>query len=235
MIRSLTLIVAALFIANLVAAASFVTWLGISNRISLDRLFAVKEIFVETVPQQEMREKGLEREAEAQAQRDIEAARPGTLPVTAEQRLRIIQEYEEVSTQRNLQIQRETQNLLALQEQRREQLEKDLAEFTEDVNAWKKEREALIALQTDVQFAKTVAMYDSVKSDVAKSMLSALIDKGEIDQVVAYLDAMNPRKSNKVVSAFEKDSPALAADLLERLRLLGIEFQDEETLADAQP
>lgn len=235
MIRSLFFIIVSLIAAHVVAAASFIAWLGISNRISLDRLEQVRDIFALTVEEQETLDKREQREAEAEEQRQIAADRPGTPPVMGEQRLRIIQDYQEVSDQQNLQIQRETQTMLDLLSRRREALEQQETEFQKKQEAWERMRRDVTALQANEQFNKTVGIYNSVKPDVAKSMMQALIAQGDTQQAVAYLDAMNPRKSNKVIAEFQGDDPTLAADLLERLRLLGIESQDEETLADAEP
>jgi hypothetical protein len=41
-------------------------------------------------------------------------------------------------------------------------------------------------------------------------------------QVVAYLDAMEERVRNRIIAEFVKDDPALAAELLERLRTHGV-------------
>jgi hypothetical protein len=49
-----------------------------------------------------------------------------------------------------------------------------------------------------------------------------LIQQGEIDQVVAYLNAMQERTRTRIIDEFLTDQPGVATDLLERLRMRGI-------------
>jgi hypothetical protein len=44
------------------------------------------------------------------------------------------------------------------------------------------------------------------------------VDNTGTDQVVAYLNAMEDRTRTKIITEFQKQDPALAAELLERLR-----------------
>ena len=93
-------------------------------------------------------------------------------------------------------------------------------------------RRRLTAQQSSEQFQKTVLNYETQKPDVARDMLRALIDQGEEQQVVAYLDAMQARKSSKVIDAFAEDDPVLAAGLLEKLRTFGIETPEPRRSTD---
>jgi hypothetical protein len=72
------------------------------------------------------------------------------------------------------------------------------------------------------QFLVALATLEGQKPKDAKQVLKALLDVRETDQVVAYLAKMEEGKRSKVIAEFVKDSPAMAADLLERLRTRGV-------------
>jgi hypothetical protein len=60
-------------------------------------------------------------------------------------------------------------------------------------------------------------------------MLTALIAEGNLQQAVAYLDAMNSRIAAKIIGEF-KTAPEteLAKDLLEELRTFGVLDADSQ-------
>ena len=59
----------------------------------------------------------------------------------------------------------------------------------------------------------------------AKASLSALLDLGEKDQVVSYLSAMDERIRTKIITEFNREDPAVAADLLESIRTRATEMR----------
>lgn len=228
MLRSLWIIISTLCVANVIALAILFGWLGATNRLSPERLEDARTIFVQTVAQEQADEKqAAQRQAAAQAAA-AEQAEVGTPPITAEQRMAIIQEYSELVNQRTARARRETQDMINT-------LMKDQARFLEERKAFEKERddfqkmrEKIAALEGSDQFQKALTIYESVKPDVAAAMLGTLIEQGEVEQVVSYLNAMKPRNASKVVASFESQDPKLAADLLERLRTHGLVAQASE-------
>ena len=228
MVKSLWVILSTLCVANVFALGIFLAWLGASDRLSMDRLDEARMVFVQT-----RGEADAEAESEAlQAERDAaaaeEAARIGTSPITAEQRMKIIQEYASLIEDRTARTRRETQDMI-------DTLMLQQARFLEERQAFEREREAyrdmraeIEALEGSEQFQKALTIYQKVKPDAATDMLSRLIEAGEVDQVVTYLDAMNARVASKIVSEFERRDAGLAADLLERLRTQGLVAQASE-------
>ena len=84
MFKALKAIITVMSVANLLALAGFVGWLGMSDRLDMDRVESVREIFQETRTEQEARELVEQREAERVAREEEEALKAGMPPLTAE-------------------------------------------------------------------------------------------------------------------------------------------------------
>lgn len=235
MMRGLWIALSTLALANLMALGAFTMWLNSSGRLSRDRVEKVREIFAQTVAQENAAVEAKAAEAVVAKKQDEEKARDKRPPLTSEQRLEIIREYEETQRQKNERLQRETRDLLNQLDIRRAEFERERAQFVAEREAFAAMREELVRNTSSEQFAKSLKVYESVKAADAASMLSIVMqdDQGGKDQVVAYLNAMQPRVSSRIISEFNKRDPSLAADLLERLRTYGL--KTAEGPAKGQP
>jgi len=74
----------------------------------------------------------------------------------------------------------------------------------------------------NAQFKKALATLEGLKPDKAKAALQELINGKQVDQAVAYLNAMQERMRTKVIDEFITADPKVATDLLERLRTRGM-------------
>ena len=81
----------------------------------------------------------------------------------------------------------------------------------------------------DEQFLQAVKQLEQLPAKQAKGVLEQLLADKNVDQAVAYLDAMSPRAAAKVLREF-KSGPdlALATELLERLRTFGVDARDDQ-------
>ncbi|MFG0257322.1 MAG: hypothetical protein ACF8GE_05410 [Phycisphaerales bacterium JB043] len=224
--RTIWTILSTIAVANLLALLAFVGWLVASDRLTMDRLEQLRGTLSETVTAEQVR---LEQEADdvRRAAEEADAALKAQMPpISATDSLLLNNESEELARQRLERVQRETIDLQrtlreesALLAQQRDALEQDQAQFEEM-------RQRIAQIEGDEQFTKTVKLYESLKPDVARSTLQELVDDGQIEQVVAYLNAMQQRAASKIISAFEAEDPAVASELLERIRLYGLEARD---------
>ncbi|MEM9083264.1 MAG: hypothetical protein AAGB34_06675, partial [Planctomycetota bacterium] len=107
------------------------------------------------------------------------------------------------------------------------------AKFNERKTAFEEMRAEIIQREDDEQFAKSVAMYETIKSNQSAAMMMDLVAQGKIDEVVAYLDAMKPRSAAKVISEVQKEETQLAAELVERLKVYGLIPSTDEELTNA--
>lgn len=233
MLKSLWTGLCVLGIANTLALLFFFAWLKSSDRLSRDRVEAARLLFATTVSDDQSKkdaEAAVQQQAAAKAEAEAKAALP---PVTADLRAAIIREYEERTRQEKNRIQRETENLIETLTRRQEEFEKERAAFTAVKEAFEKQRAEIVRLEGDAQFQKSLKVYQSLKPDAAKAMLQRLIDTSKMDDVTAYLNAMKPATATKIVAEFQKTDAALAADLLERLKVYGLALGAEEEFGNA--
>lgn len=236
MLKSLWTGLCVLGIANTLALLIFFGWLKTSDRFSKDRVEAARLIFATTVAEDDAKKQAetvVVQQAAAKAQEEAKAALP---PVTAELRAAIIREYEERTRQEKNRVQRETENLIETLTRRQEEFEKERTAFNATKAAFEKQRAEIVRLEGDAQFQKSLKVYQTLKPDAAKSMLQRLIDLGKMNEVIAYLNAMKPATTTKVVAEFQKADASLAADLLERLKVYGLALgANEESVNAASP
>ncbi len=228
--KSIWKIASVVAIANVLALLGFGGWLKVSDRLSIERVRAVREVFVETVGDQVSREEKEEKErAEAQRLAElaaIEAA--GGEPIRASTRLVMLDELEQRGSARLARMQREMDILKRMLAEQQQRLDADIVALKRDRAAFDAERERITQIEGDDQFKVAVGAFSEVKSDMAKAMLAQIMSGQTIDgsdgkaQVVSYLNAMDGDVRAKIIEEFADEDPALAADLLERLRTYGL-------------
>ncbi len=221
MLRALWITFSTLAVANLLALVGFVFWLNATDRLNPDRVQQVRALLSTTISSEQADKEKITADEKTAAAAALEAAKIGKPPLTAEQRLDGKSAREEIDSQNSRRVQRETADLINTLVREREELERQRAQFQSQVDAFAAMRKKIAEEEGSEQFQKTVQVYQSVKPAEAKNMMSALIAADQKDQVVSYLNALSPRIASKIVSEFEKENPALASDLLERLRNRG--------------
>lgn len=219
MIRSTWTVITTLALANLLAIIGFTLWLVASGRISGERLEHIRTVFAERLEDEAARleaEAAEAAEAEAAAQ-EAEAAR--MIPISSGDRLAMQSQYDSVMQQSLERTRRALEDMRRTIELERSKLDEDMAEFERERDAFNAMRNRIAEIEGDEQFRKALTLYQSLQPKTAADTLKELYDQGEVDQVVAYLNAMESRKASKIVAQFD---PPVAADLLERLRTRGL-------------
>ena len=220
--KSVWMILSTLAIANMVALALFLGWLASTNRLSGDRVDSVRKMFVETIAAAETRVAGEVKELEQQAVLAELERKKGFPPLTADQRLELIREYADLISQRTERTRRETQDLINTLLAQQGRLQQDRLKLDEEREQFAQMRERIAELEGSEQFQKALKVYQTLKPEVASALLLELVAMNELDQVTAYLDAMSPRTASRIITEFEKTSPELAADMVERMRVHGV-------------
>ena len=169
MMRSLWIAVSTLALANLLALGGFAMWLNSTGRLNKDRVEKVRQIFQPTVAQDAAKVAEEKAKVEADAKAALVVARDKRAPVTAEQRLAIIREYEETQRQKSERLQRETKDLLNQLDIQRADFDKAKAELLALQKAFDDKREQIARAETDTQLQKTLKVYESVKPAEAAS------------------------------------------------------------------
>lgn len=224
--KTMLKLVTILAFANLLAAGGFVAWLASSGRVDAERLERVRDIFRPTIAEEkatlaEAASKGVELERLA-ADND----RLRDLPMSSSEQI--------VSSSRF--TERATLAMRALEEQHR-RMQEDLRSREGTVTQreealtvrqleWEKSIAAEKDRETKEQFRKAVRLLEAAPAKQAREWVLELVNTGRAEMAVGYLDAMNPAKSAALLKAFKNEGEAkVATDLLERLRMLGLESE----------
>lgn len=231
--RTLWNIVAIFAVLNVLLFAGAVVWLKSTDRLSPERIIAVRERFARPLAQEEA-DRRVAEAAEKQRQEDAAAAiKMAVPPATAAEKIADERLRDDQRAQMLLRRQQIVDNMHAsvmLQLTRLEEREKKLEQ---ERTAFAAERRKIAEIEGDAQFQVALSTLEAQKARDAKDVLRAMLDQRQADQVVAYLAGMEEGKRGKVVAEFVKDSPMVAADLLERLRTRGILVPPTATLAQA--
>lgn len=225
--KRIWMIVSTLAIANVIAIGGLLAWLQTTDRLSKDRIQTIRAMLSVTQAQEEQARISAETEV-AEAKKKAQAeARQAVPPVTAAERISEKQLEAEKQLQSVLRQRQELENLrqgLFRQLGDLERREKALADAR---SAYESERKRIAEMEGTQQFKIALSALENQRPKDAKAVLQALLESRNVDQVVGYLAKMDESKRSKVLAEFVKDEPAVAADLLERLRTRGLSPQDE--------
>jgi hypothetical protein len=232
MTRTIWTTLSVLAVANLLALALFAGWLVLADRLDLDRVAEIRGVLSETTSEKRAREEAEEQarlEEEEQAER-LAAQDPGIgEPVTAAQLVNLKLEFSELDEQRLTRLRREFEDLRRTLEAERRQVDQQRQRLQDEIERFEQTRRQIAELEGSEQFRKALATYRTLRPAEAKAMMRHLLGPpGRLDeagamQVVSYLNAMDERERARIISEFQKEDPALAAELLERLRTHGID------------
>lgn len=254
--KTLWTVVAVLAVANMVALLGFVGWLKASDRLDVERVKQVREMFSRTVTADRAAlaaEAARVDEERKKAEEEAKASRP---PLTAAERLAAVIQATELDEQRVERLRREIQDL-------QKRIVDGEAKLAADRRTFEQERDAFLASSrrereqaADAQFQKTLGVIQSLKPAEAARVLASMLAPGTpggdpanpvapaaeasapaapvaspvsggaaagdgMSLCVEYLNAMDDRPRGRIIAEFVKTDPALAGELLERLRRRG--------------
>lgn len=226
--RTIWNIISVLALANLLAVVGFIGWLGMSDRLSPDRVDRVRAVFAPTNAQEKTQTADAEAEAEQAAVEAEEAARVGEMPMPSVDRTKTLEELEAIANMRVSRAEGEVKRMRETLELSWDELRRERARFEGEREAFERMRSELAATEGQEQFQKAVSLYESVGTDSATNMFRQIIEgpgsrNESLRTVAGYLNAMKSRTAAQIIKQFEASDPALAADLLERIRSLGVD------------
>ena len=211
-----------LAVVHLLALLLFVGWLWQSGRLDRQRVNDLRQFFATTTTQakaaaaKSLRDEELERLRTAQQEHQAD---PSTDTETQIHRLTFMSQQAD-QTRRRLD---EDKKMLQQQlNQTTAAMNDQQAAFDRQRQAWENSVKADRQRQVDEQFQQAVKLFEAATPKQGKKMLQDLIAQKQVDQAVAYLDAMNVRAASKILKEFKTDEEIkLATELLEKLRTLG--------------
>lgn len=226
--RTLWTILSVMAVAHLLALLGVAGWLWGTGRADAATIERVRQVLRD--PPEDRDARTTER-----AQSVEETSLP--MPASSADAIALRLQQDEAQQQRLERMRNEARTVSAMVAREMRTLDQRRAELDAERDAFESMRDRIVALEGDEQFRKALSVLAGLKPADAKATLMELIGgqagaaapiNGWGDgrsQAVAYLDAMPSRTRSKVMAEFVADDPALAADLLERLRTHGIVAQ----------
>lgn len=223
--KSIVTVLSAFAVLNILVIVGLGGYLVATGRLDGRRVEDVVGLFRETVAERNAREADEEAEVVAAQEAVAEAVAAATPPLTAEQWTQRKLEEDEVLNERVRRLRREIEDLRRSITTERDVFEKQKSDFEQDRDAWEAMRKRVLEMEEDAQFQAALETLSAMSPKAGASMLREVDASGNREQVVSYLNALGTRARSKIFAEFEKDDAPMAADLLERLRTLGLEAQ----------
>ena len=219
-------LVIVLAVAHLLAALGFVTWLFASGRVDGERITRVREIFSTTIEQEKRARAEEESKASAAAADADLVRRLRELPLASAERT-------DTDSRAGDRIELGLRTFEDKTRRLRDELRKDgesldqrIQSFEKRKSDWEKSIAADKQRVTDEQFRKAVKSLESLPPKQAREVVLELVRTNRMDTAVAYLDAMSSSKASNLLKSFKsEDETKVATELLERLRMLGLESE----------
>ncbi len=225
--KSLKRAVLAVLVLNLLAVLGGAGWLFTSGRVSKGRVLDLTQLFDEPVAAERSRLK-----AEQAAAAALAAAQEKPLPTPAlstAERNQVRVEMTQIDRERLERMRREVADLQGTLRKERRLLEEGRAALEKEREDFDQMRQRLANLEGGKQFKKSLATITGMDAKDAKTVLSAMLGEpstpgGKYEEVISYLSAMDDRARTEILTQFVKaGEDRLAADLLESVRLRGLE------------
>jgi len=220
--KTITKAILVVAILNLLAVFLGAGWLISSGRMSKTRVLELTQLFDQPVA---VDDAALKAEAAALEKELAEQEKPlPLLPLNADERNLVRVEMTQVDRQRLDRMKREVENLQASLRRERSLIEMDRKVLDSEIEDFDLMRARLADLEGGKQFKKSLSTLSGLKPKDAKAVISTLLNDSKKEEVVTYLSAMDGRIRTQIMGEFIKaGEEQLAADLLESLRLRGLE------------
>lgn len=220
--KSIWLALSMIALANILALAGVIGWLGATDRLNADRVRRIRELLAKPAAVEAAEQQAQLVAQQEAVQQQLAADKLARPPIPASDRIAADQAESELSLQRMLRRQREIDDLGSQLLRRQDELDRREKELLGRIAAFEDQKRKYMEIEGAAQFQAALATLEGLKAREAKAMLESLMSKGASDEVIAYLARMDERKRAAIVSEFAKEQPSVAADLLERLRTRGV-------------
>ncbi|MEM6392320.1 MAG: hypothetical protein AAF797_06065 [Planctomycetota bacterium] len=207
---------------NLAAAGAGVAWLYGSGRLDQARLDRLIDLFTPTIEEEQAQlaaAEQAEREVAEQTARLERLAAVATGPVSVDQRLAANAAADDYTRELLGRLQTDIKAIQDRVAQDRQLLQAERDALDQREAAFELFMQERTEQLQDEDFNQAVKALASLKPAQARDTIDALIARGQQDQAVEYLAAMNSRKAAGILRQYQDPAEAQQlADLIEALR-----------------
>jgi len=237
MMRKIWNILAVIAIANLITIALVMGVLFATDKLSPDKLTEIRQMVMRAA--QETDGEGDTDDAEGQEDPASVTTAPLGSPELQDLRLNM----SDIDRQKRERLRRQVEDLKRSLTVERERLDEQWTELRSEREAFAAERERISELEGGKQFRTAVRVLEGLRPEQARDVVLALIAgqdpqglpqdrpmamdegggrEGGMRRAVSYINAMQDRQRGRLMASIAELDPALAAELLERLRTRGL-------------
>jgi len=208
--------------ANLLAIVCIVGFLHASDRLSIDRIKAIKEILTPTVPEDLAKVESEKGKSEQEAKAAADTVKMAIKPEPAADAVDSVKMADDIRQQQLMRLREEIRQLQAQQSTRQTELETARAALAAKEAQFQQRLAEMGKAAVDAQFKQALAALEAQEPADAKKVLQALIDTSQREQAISYLASMGSKSRAAVLTEFITADERLAAGLLEQLRTRGL-------------
>jgi hypothetical protein len=212
--------------ANLLAVAGFAGWLAATGRLDRERIDRVRELFAKPVADEAKEKQDALSKADEAALAEDAMRKLRELPMASAERADSTARTEERIELGLRTFKDSTERMRDGLRNAEKSLDEQIRDFEKRKTAWEESIASDKQRATDEQFRKAVRLVESLPPKQARSWILELVNTHKTDTAVAYLDAMSGAKASNLLKSFKGDEETkVATELLERLRMLGLESE----------
>ncbi len=237
--KTISKVITIVAIAHLLALIGFIGFLIGTNRLNRERVDAVRDIFMVTIPDEvAAKEAEVKVDEEKKQAAMMESLKDdpllpvlypdgpdmgGAMGLNSEQRSARMASEDELLREREMRFTKDQEHLKRTLEEENRKLQKGWDDLRANQAAFQAEIERQRKLRDDEQFQKMVSILKGLPAKDIKGKLDAFLAQKKMDLVIDILDAFDARTSQKVMKEYKSVAEnALAAELLERLKDRGM-------------
>ncbi len=219
-------VIAILAVIHVLGVVGVVGWLGATDRLSRERVTSAAAAFKLTIAQEKAQKataEVMEKHAEEQAAKvELVKNGAGAAPGAVAEKLSAEHQKAEIGLR---QLERTREDIEALRRQlqlEQDRLQQEQEKLLADKLALETRIKQLDGKLDDAGMKRAVTLYESLPAKQAKQMFIDLLGQQRLDDVVTYLEAMEPRKAAAIIKEFKTpEEVVLAVKLTDQMRRHG--------------
>ena len=218
-------VIALLCLIHILLAGAFAAWLVGTGRMDRERIAATVDLFRPTLSEDQQAA-----DEAAKVARDAEEHLANVVnvtdgPTSVAQRLSEERQRHEITLRQLERTKQEVQSLRENLAQRQGLMDQQRKTLLAEKQTLEQRLKEVEDRYNGEGFKKAVGVYESLPPKQVKQMFLSLMEQSQTDEVITYLEAMQPRKAAAVLKEFKTAEEAgRAADLTQRLRERGSEL-----------
>ncbi len=216
-----------LVILHFVLIVGAVGYLAGTDRLSVDRVKRIGEMFSLTLNEEVAKNEELAEALKLEQNKTAKMAKLSQIENGLQSRKEVIkqkQNHDDAAADQLAMAKMVNQAIEKSVAQATVKINRESKKIAEKIKNFEAEVQRQVDLRENKDFLKALKMYSASKPDVAKEMFQGLIAGGQLTEVVDYLSEMSARKRDKIMAEFKTPGELkTAVMLIEKVRTMKVD------------